>query len=331
VPHLLIAGKIHDAGLALVKSAKDFTFDYVPEISHESYAPLIDKADGLVVRTQPVPASTIARGKRLKIVSRHGVGYDAVDVPALNARGIPLVIVGDVNSRPVAEHAMMLMLGLAKKIRAHDQATRDGPWEYRNRFEAIELYQKTLLIIGFGRIGRHVARMASGFGMVIKAYDPFQPPEAMALGGIESVVDLRVGLAEADFVTIHMPMADKRAIIGEAELAVMKKTAFLINTARGGLIDETALHHALLAGQIAGAGIDVFVDEPPASDLPLLNHPNVILSPHSASLTAESAIQMAVISVKNAIDYFEAKLDPTLIVNRDHLSDEARRMLLSNQ
>ena len=331
MPHLLIAGKIHDEGLALVSDAKGFTFDYVPEISHESYAPLIAKADGLVVRTQPVPAATIARGERLKIVSRHGVGYDAVDVPALNARGIPLTIIGDVNSRPVAEHAIMMMLGLAKKIRAHDQAAREGPWGYRNRFEAIELYQKTLLMIGFGRIGRHVARMASGFGMVIKAYDPFQTPEAMALGGAEPIVDLMAGLAEADFVTIHMPMAGKKAIIGEGELAAMKRTAFVINTARGGLIDETALDHALVTGQIAGAGIDVFVDEPPASDLPLLKHPNVILSPHSASLTAESAIQMAVISVKNAIDYFEAKLDPALIVNRDHLSEEARGMLLSNQ
>jgi D-3-phosphoglycerate dehydrogenase len=324
VPHLLIAGKIHDDGIALLKTAKGVTYDYVTEISHDSYAPLIDKADGLVVRTQPVPALTIAQGKNLKIVSRHGVGYDAVDVPALNARGIPLAIIGDVNSRPVAEHAMMLMLALAKKVRTYDAATRVGPWGYRNSFEAIELHEKNLLVVGFGRIGRHVAKMASGFGMNIYAFDPFQSNDAIKAGGAEPVTDLKSGLALADFVSVHVPMSGGKAVIGSEELACMKKSALIVNTARGGLIDENALHAALQSGQIAGAGIDVFLEEPPPADHPLFASEKVILSPHSASLTAESAIRMAVMSVKNALDYFDAKLDPAFVVNRDHLSDEAR-------
>ena len=324
MPHLLIAGKIHDDGIALLKAAKGVTYDYVPEISHDSYAHLIEKADGLVIRTQPLPTDTIAKGSKLKIVSRHGVGYDAVDVPSLNARGIPLAIIGDVNSRPVAEHAMMLMLALAKKVRAYDAATRVGPWGYRNSFEAIELHEKNLLVVGFGRIGRHVAKMASGFGMVIYAFDPFQSNEAIKAGGAEPITDLKTGLALADFVTVHVPMSGGKAVIGSDELACMKKSALIVNTARGGLIDENALHHALQSGQIAGAGIDVFLEEPPAANHPLFASEKVILSPHSASLTAESAIRMAVMSVKNALDYFDAKLDPALVVNRDHLSDEAR-------
>jgi len=325
VPHLLIAGKIHDDGIALLKAAKGVTYDYVTEISHDSYAPLIEKADGLVIRTQPLPADTIAKGSNLKIVSRHGVGYDAVDVPAINARGIPLAIIGDVNSRPVAEHAMMLMLALAKKMRAYDAATRVGPWGYRNSFEAIELHEKNLLVVGFGRIGRHVAKMASGFGMTIYAFDPFQSNEAIKQGGAEPISDLKAGLALADFVTVHVPMSGGQAVIGTEELACMKKSALIVNTARGGLIDEGALHQALKSGQIAGAGLDVFLEEPPPANHPLFASEKVILSPHSASLTAESAIRMAVMSVKNALDYFDAKLDPALVVNRDHLSDEARR------
>jgi D-3-phosphoglycerate dehydrogenase len=328
VPHLLIAGKIHDEGIKLLDASPSFTYDYVTEISHDSYAPLLAKADGLVIRTQPLPAATIASAPSLKIVSRHGVGYDAVDVPALNARGIPLAIVGDVNSRPVAEHAMMMMIALAKKVRKYDDATRHNRWNYRNGFEASELHLKSLLIIGFGRIGRHVARMAEGFGMVIKAYDPFQSPDTIRQNGAEPVADLSEGLSDADFVTLHLPMTNQKALISADELARMKRTAIIVNTARGGLIDETALDQALTKGMIGGAGIDVFQAEPPPADHPLFRHDTVLLSPHSASLTAESAVRMAVMSVKNAIDYFEKRLDPMLLVNRDHISAEAKMHLL---
>lgn len=327
MPHILIAGKIHDDGLALIEKARGFTVDYVTEISFETYAPLLAKADGLVIRTQPLPAETIMAAQNLKIVSRHGVGYDAVHVPSLNARGIPLTIVGNVNSRPVAEHAMMMILGLAKRVRIYDGATRDSRWTYRNSFDAVELDGKTLLIIGFGRIGRNVARMASGFGMTIHAYDPMLTPEAIKAAGAIPVADLHAGLALADFVTIHAPKSGDKALIGRDELKAMKPTSFIINTARGGLIDENALCEALEAGELAGAGMDVFVDEPPPMGHRLFTRSDVILSPHSASLTSESAQRMAVMSVQNAIDYFEKNLDPALVVNRDHLSAEAKQHL----
>ena len=317
MPHLLIAGKIHDAGMALLMNAKGVTYDYVPEISHESYAGLIHRADGLVVRTQPVPAETIEKATKLKIVSRHGVGYDAVDVAALNMRGIPLAIVGDVNSRPVAEHAMMLVLALAKKIRTYDAATRGGDWALRNRFDSRELDGKTLLIVGFGRIGRHVAHMASGFGLKILAYDPGLTPEAIQAAGAEPVVLLMDGLSRADIVTLHAPKTGETPLIGSSQLAAMKRSALIVNTARGGLIDEAALGDALESGQLAGAGLDVFSEEPPVVHHPLFDRDDVLFSPHTASLTAEAAIRMAVMSVQNVLSYFEGRLDPSLVVNRD--------------
>jgi len=320
MPHLLVAGKIHDAGLALLDATEGVTYDYVPDMTHEGYVGLIHKADAFVVRTQPVPAETIAKALRLKIVSRHGVGYDVVDVAALNERGIPLAIIGDVNSRPVAEHAMMMILALAKKIRGYDASTRGGAWNARHRFDSIELYEKTVLIIGFGRIGRHFARMASGFGMTILAYSPSQTPEAIRAGGAEPVLSLMEGLARADFVTIHAPKTGTEPLIGSSQLAAMKPSALLVNTARGGMIDEAALVTALSERRLAGAGLDVFLDEPPAADHPLFSRDDVLVSPHTASLTAESAIRMAVMSIQNALDYFEGRLDPSLVVNREAIN-----------
>ena len=151
MPHVLVAGKIHEAGMVLLRRAAGISFDVVDAVTRESYLPHLVKADGLVLRTQPLTADDIATAPNLKIVSRHGVGYDAVDVAALTTRNIPLAIVGDVNSRAVAEHTMMLMLSVARCTVAHDRAARAGGWNVRNKFEAIELDGKTLFIIGYGQ------------------------------------------------------------------------------------------------------------------------------------------------------------------------------------
>ena len=190
MPHLLIAGKLHPSGIDLATSAAGVTFDYVEEISEPSYAPLIGKADGLVIRTQPLSAATIATAERLRIVSRHGVGYDSVDLPALNDRGIVLAVVGDVNSVSVAEQAMTLLLAAAKRVIRSDRAVRGGGWGWRNQLEQGELWKKRLLIVGFGRSGRHLARMAAGFGMEIRAFDPFLARQGWPEGGRNSCVDL---------------------------------------------------------------------------------------------------------------------------------------------
>jgi D-3-phosphoglycerate dehydrogenase / 2-oxoglutarate reductase len=319
MPHILVAGQLHPAGLALLKSAAGVTFDYVEEVSEPSYAPLIRKADGLVIRTQPMSAATIARAERLKVVSRHGVGYDAVDLDALNARGIALTIVGDTNSVSVAEQAMMMLLASAKHAIRADRAVRDpGGWGWRNKLEATELADKRLLIIGFGRIGRHLARMAAGFGMEIRAHDPWLSENGWPQSDIEPAETLMEWLPWADAVSVSAPKSD-RPILGEAEIAAMRPGSILINTSRGGVVDEKALITALESGHISAAGLDVFEREPPDPANPLFSFDRVILSPHLAGLTTEAAERMAVASVRNALDFLNGCVDPTLVVNRPAL------------
>ena len=322
MPHILIAGKIHPSGMALIQNAPGFTYDYVEEVSEISYAPLISKADGLVVRTQPCSAATIALAKQLKIVSRHGVGYDTVDLGAVNAKGIALAVCGDVNSVSVAEHSMMLVLAATKQAVKADASVRNAQWGWRNLLAAREVSGKNLLIIGYGRIGRHLARMASGFGMHIRALDPFLEKAGWPAGDVTPVTSLEEGLRWADAVSVNVPHSG-RALIGATELAWMRPNAVLVNTARGGVIDEAALAAALKSGAIAGAGVDVFETEPPTQDNALFGLHNAILTPHIAGLTAECAERMAVSSVQNVLDFFNGCIDQNLVVNREALKATA--------
>jgi len=308
MPHVVVAGKIHEAGIALLKAAPGITFDLVNEVTLASYAPLMPKADALLIRTQPLTADVIATSNQLKIVSRHGVGYDAVDVNALNDRHIPLTIVGDVNSRAVAEHTLALMLAVARRVVAHNDAAKTGNWNERNRFDAVELDGKTLLVIGYGRIGKRVSELATAFGMIVRAYDPF-----ISDGSTEP--DLKAALVQADYVTLHMPGA-KGSVIGAGELKLMKPSAIIINAARGGLVDELALDEALRGRRIYGAGLDVLVEEPPKPDHPLLSNPYLTLSPHNAGLTQECAKRMAIAAAQNIVDFFNGTLNPALVVNK---------------
>jgi D-3-phosphoglycerate dehydrogenase len=315
MPHLLIAGKLHPAGLALLEGGDGFTYDYVEEVSEPSYAPLIGKADALVIRTQPLSAPTIDAASRLRIVSRHGVGYDSVDVATLNKRRIPLCVVSDVNSLSVAEHAIMLILASAKRLLRADRAVREGPWGWRNALEAGEISGKNLLILGYGRSGRHLARMALGFGMQTRAFDPFLVKQGWPDGPVAPVASLVEGLAWADVISVHVPKAG-RPILGAEEFAQVKPGVVIVNTARGGIIDEAALAAALATGLVGAAGLDVFDEEPPAKAHPLLAFNQVVLTPHIAGLTQQAAQRMAVSSVQNVLDFFAGRLAPDLIVNK---------------
>jgi D-3-phosphoglycerate dehydrogenase len=238
-------------------------------------------------------------------------------VAALNARHIPLAIVGDVNSVSVAEHAMMLLLACAKRLLRADRAVREpNQWAWRNRLEATEISGKRLLILGYGRIGRHLARLAQAFGMEVRAYDPFLLDRGWPEGAVMPVEDLHAGLAWADALTVHAPKVGA-PLIGAAEFAAMKPGILLVNTARGGVVDEAALVVALASGQVGAAGLDVYDAEPPAPNHPLLAFDQIVLTPHNAALTAECAERMAVISVQNAINYLDGRIDSDLIVNKD--------------
>jgi D-3-phosphoglycerate dehydrogenase len=321
MPTILVAGKIHQAGLDILHSVPDFNVLLVPEVSVESYAPYIAEADALLIRTQPLTAKEIAAGKKLCVVSRHGVGYDSVDVDALTARQIPLTIVGNVNSLSVAEHTLSLLLALAKRLCYFDNSIRVGEWNRRNSFSAVEVAGRTLFILGFGRIGREVARLAKSFRMHVIAYDPFLPDSVFSENGVTRVAAINDGLQQADAVTVHLPLSGDKAIIGAEELALMKPHAILINTARGGLIDEVALASALRNDALGGAGLDVLKQEPPAvSDALLAQRDKLILSPHSAGLTQEAAMRMSVSAATNIVNYFNGQLDTDLVVNKPVLA-----------
>lgn len=315
---ILVAGKLHPDGLAVL-NRPDVQLDYVEEVSAVSYQPYLETADAILIRTQPLPGDYIAAAPRLQIVSRHGVGYDAVDVGALNKRNIPLTVVGDVNSRAVAEHAAMLMLAAARRTVLFDQRMRAGDWNYRNSLDCDELDGKTLLVVGFGRIGRRLSEIASALGMDVLAYDRFQADESILARGAKPVSDLTEGLRIADVVSLHVPKVGDQPLIGASELAVMKPTSIVINTARGGLIDETALVEALNSERLAGAGLDVFADEPPAADSALLRCERAIVSPHNAGLTEACARRMAISAATNILNFFDGKLDPALVVNHDQI------------
>lgn len=309
---VLVAGKLHASGLAILREAGNLDINYIEDTTTEAILPHIANAEAILLRGQSLNAQMVAGCPDLKLVSRHGVGYDAVDVEALSARGIALSLVGDVNAQAVAEHAMMLLLACSRRLIAYDQAVRPGgDWNYRNDLQAREVFEKTLLIVGLGRIGRRLAKMAAGFDIKVIAYDPYatQPPENVTM-----VDDFHEGLKAADLVSLHIPKADK-PLIGAQELALMKPTAVVVNTARGGMIEEAALAQALNEGRLQGAGVDVFTQEPTHPDNPLLTPSQAILTPHSASMTLECAERMAVVSAQNIVDFFNGKLDPALVVN----------------
>jgi D-3-phosphoglycerate dehydrogenase / 2-oxoglutarate reductase len=321
VQSILILGRIHEAGLDILRARPGVSFEIMATPAEPDILALAPTADAIIVRTTKLTAAAIDSAPKLKIVSRHGVGYDNVDMAALDRRRIPLTLVGNVNALSVAEHTLFMMLTIAKRGVAYDRATRNGDWKIRDSFGGTELAGKTLLLLGFGRIGREVARRAQAFGMTVLSYDPYVRDAAMFAARVQPVAKLAEALPQADFISVHLPMtAETKAIIGVQQFAAMKKSAIVISTARGGLIDEAALAEALRSGQIRAAGLDVFVDEPPAPNDPLLKLDNLLLSPHTAGLTEECAMRMAEVSARNALAGLDGKVDPELVVNKHVLN-----------
>jgi D-3-phosphoglycerate dehydrogenase / 2-oxoglutarate reductase len=320
MPKVLVIQPFHADGMKLFEARPDVACEIVDGALEELALKIAD-ADGVTIRTSPLPAEVLERATRLKVVSRHGVGYDNIDVAALTRRGIPLAIAADANATAVAEHTLFFMLALAKQGLRYDRATRAGGWAVRNSLEAVDLMGRRVLVMGFGRIGREVARRCAAFGMAVMVYDPYVQANVIeAAGDYRSVPDFQAVLPETDVLTVHMPLgADSRGLIGSAELAALPDHAFVINAARGGIVDEAALHDALTTGKIAGAGLDVFDQEPPPYDHPLFALDNVILSPHSAGLSKEAAIRMAISTARNVLAGIDGKLDPSMVVNREVL------------
>jgi D-3-phosphoglycerate dehydrogenase len=318
MPHVVCLRPIHPEAIAALREAGCTVV--VPEDSDAARAAALPEAEAIIVRLTPITRAVIDAAPKLRLVARHGVGYDAVDVPALTERGIPLTITPEANAVSVAEHAMMLMLSVARRTTGYDANMRKPVWGADPALPTFDLAGRTLLIIGFGRIGSRVAKRASAFDMRILVSDPKVPSNTIRGLGYEPVAELDAALAAADVVTLHLPSnTETRHMVDAGFLARMKPGAVLINTARGTLVVEEALVAALRSGQVAAAGLDVFHDEPVQSPIALAELPNVILTPHSAAGTAESMRRMALSCADSVLACFAGRLDPDSVVNPEIL------------
>lgn len=276
-----------------------------------NYLDEMKDADALIVRIAKCDGHAIENSPNLKVIGRTGVGYDSVDVKTATAHGIPVVITPGANNRSVAEHAVAMMFALSKNLVEAQQEMCKGNWEIRGAKKAFELEGKTIGILGLGAIGRETAKICEGCGMKVAAYDPFLSKEQVEGYGAVYYENYEDLLKVSDVVSIHVPLTDEtKNMLSKKQLTEMKKTALIINCSRGGIINETDLVEALKAGEIAGAGTDVFCSEPPKTDDPLLNCPNLIVSPHSAAQTREAVIKMAQMCVKGCLAVAEGKKWP---------------------
>ena len=302
-PKVLISDALSPAAVAIFED-RGVKVEFQPGLGKdkEKLAEKINGFDGLAIRSATkVTAKILERAKSLKVIGRAGIGVDNVDIPAATARGIIVMNTPFGNSITTAEHAITLMLSLARQIPEADASTRAGKWE-KNKFLGVEMFGKTLGIIGCGNIGSIVADRAIGLRMKVVAYDPYLSAERALDLGVEKV-ELEQLLRRADFVTLHTPLTDKtRNIISRESLALTKKGVRLINCARGELVDEAALFDALTAGHVAGAALDVFVEEP-ATASPLFALPNVVCTPHLGASTTEAQENVALQVAEQMSDY----------------------------
>ena len=256
----------------------------------------------------------------MKVVTRIGVGFDAVDVPALSRRKVPLMVAGSANSPSVAEQALFMMLTLAKRGAEMHSLVKNGEWATRLGRLPYDLYGKTVLIIGFGRIGTRTAKRCLAMEMNVQVFDPFKAAAEIKAAGCEPVADLDAALPHADFVSIHCPKSPETiGLFNAARLNRMKPAAYLINTARGGIVEEAALYDALKSGKLAGAGLDVFEQEPPPHGHSLFELPNVIIAPHVAGVTREAVDRMSEQTALNILSVLDGEPIRQNVINHDVL------------
>jgi D-3-phosphoglycerate dehydrogenase len=285
---------LRDAGFNVVKKTK---------LEGEALAAEIKDADGVIVRSATrITSDLMDNAERLRVIGRAGVGVDNIDVKAATERGIVVMNAPDGNTITTAEHTIALLVSMARNVPQAHAKLQSGVWDKKS-FVGVELNGKTLGVVGLGRIGKHVARIAKGFGMEILAFDPFVSPEQAKEMGIE-LGNLDEVLSKADFITIHTPVTDEtRGILGREAFAKMKKGVRLVNCARGGLVDENALLEAIENGQVAAAAMDVFAQEPLPADSPLLGNERIITTPHLGASTTEAQEGVALTVAEQMRDY----------------------------
>ena len=313
---IAIIEKIDEDGIKLLDSHPNFQYKLIENTDKENLIKELPNFDGVTLRVAKLNHEILKHCKKLKVISRHGVGIDNVDLKFIKENKISLLITSTANSLAVAEHVMYMMLSLTKGVVSYDSAVREGNFKNNvNKIKTFELFKKEILIAGFGRIGKNLIKRCLGFEMKVNIYDPFVDETTIKSFGGNKVNKLEESIITADFVSIHMPLNEKtKNLIDLRVLKTMKNNAIIINTARGGIVNEIDLDIALKSNLIFAAGLDVFEKEPPDTNNPLLKNKKVLLSPHSATFTKECKSRMSIETVQNIIDFFEKKTKPSMIV-----------------
>ena len=315
---IALMGKIHPVGLKIFNDNNYENFE-IDNFDEDNLIAKLADVDGIVLRTARLTTNILSKCTKLKIIARHGVGYDNVDSSYLSKRKIALAITGTSNSVSVAEHVMTMFLYLTKNIHLSDKLVKSG--NFKNKAELpdfFELYKKKVLILGFGRIGQELAKRCKGFDMDIYVYDPYIKKDFI-LNSDCIPIDKNEGFKIADYISIHLPINDEtRNFISFDDFNNFKKNLILINTARGGIVNEDALIEALKNKKINSAGLDVFEKEPPVENHPLFNMDNVVLSPHNSALTLECRKRMSIEACENIYYYLSNNnnLNKNNIVNK---------------
>ncbi len=311
---VLFTDSMGKAGIEILKARGDveaIPFNYFMKgVEYQTLLKEHAPVHAVILGATPFAEADYQASGGVVVVARTGVGYDAIDIPAMTGHNVPVMIAGTANSPSVAEQAMTFMLTLARKGPQLTSLVAEGRWADRLKpaYVAVDMFEKTVLIIGFGRIGTRTAKRCLAMEMTVLVYDPYVKAEAITAAGCEAVSDLDAALARADFVTIHCPKTPETiGLINAARMKKMKRTAYLVSTARGGIIDEAALYTALTDGTLPAAALDVFDKEPPDPANPLFKLPNIILSPHIAGVTAEAMERMAVEAAKNVLSVFDGQ------------------------
>jgi D-3-phosphoglycerate dehydrogenase len=326
-PVVFVPEPIAECGLALLRPTCEWLTPWIaePQPSPAQLKEMLSHADAVIVRLFPITDDDLASAPRLKVIAKHGVGVDTIDVASATRRGIPVVFTPTANSNAVAEHTMALLLALARHVQPAANAMQAGRFHERTKFAGVELAGRTLGVLGLGRVGRRVAEIAKGgFGMRVIGYDPFV--FASSLGGLAEIEpSLETLLAAADFLTLHLPLTtETRHLIDAPRLQLLKPACRIVNTSRGEIIDEPALAQALRIGRIAGAALDVFQQEPLPEEHPFFSTPNLLLTPHLASSTRDSLDRMASDAAQGVLDVLNRRR-PAYLVNPECLGVESLR------
>ena len=307
---------IHEDGVKILNDNPNYEYEIINDSSEKNLTKKLPEFDACTLRVSKLNSNILRNCKKLKVISRHGVGYDNVDLDFIKKNNISLLITAKANASAVAEHVIMMMLSISKSVFNYDTELRNGNFRKNSKkIQTLELLNKNILIAGFGRIGRSLIKRCLAFDMKVCVYDPYVDEKTINLFGGNKVNNFIDGLKKCDYLSIHMPLnQETKNLINYDIIKKMKKSAILINTARGGIINESDLNRALNEKILFGAGLDVFENEPIKKDNPLIQNSKVILSPHIATNTDECLSRMSIETIKNIVEFFDNKIDKSMIV-----------------